>query len=221
MTPDDRAFGASVEAFRRATARDADGEATRARVLVAAGGRARRRGAWRRTAVGVAIGVFAVLSGSAAWTALGRWRAAPATMTPATVPVANTRALRSVVAPPIAVATSSQVSTVPATTRAQFVRRDDGEARAYGQAHVVHFIANAPAEALVLWDAYLRRYPRGTLVPEARFNRALCLLRLGRRDEALAALRPFAAGELGGYRQREAATLIDWSEPTADPGEHR
>ena len=122
---------------------------------------------------------------------------------------------------PIAVVTSSQVATAPETTRAQFVRRDDGEARAYGQAHEAHFVANAPAEALGLWDAYLRRYPRGTFVPEARFNRALCLLRLGRRDEALTALRPFAAGELAGYRQREAATLIDWTEPTADPNERR
>ncbi len=378
MTPDDRAFGASVEAFRRATARDADGEATRARVLVAAGGRARRRLAWRHTAVSVAIGVFAVLSASAAWTALGHWRAPPARVTPPAVPIADTRAPRAVVAPPIAVAMSSEVSTAPQptcgnlpqaprvyalqhgrgtattmrsvcapslvvagnvffghlqiqsdvacptaddvsaslhrllgaelsaaaalsvsrgpaalevrltdrdgatlneralpdtgdcaadaqaiavltaawaaelppvrqallappptrppgdtpatapsrftlrlgtgvaspiSTRAGLVRHDDGEARAYGQAHAAHFVADAPAEALGLWDAYLRRYPRGTFVPEAQFNRALCLLRLGRRDEARAALRPFAAGELGGYRQREASTLIDWTEP--------
>jgi TolA-binding protein len=221
MRVDDRALGASVEAFRRATARDADGEATRARVLVAARGRARRRLAWRRMAVGVAIGTFAALTGSAAWTALGRWRASPASVTQATRSIT---AARVAVAPQIAVATSSPISIVPVATRAvpfEKVRRDDGEARAYGQAHAAHFVTDAPAEALDLWDAYLRRYPRGTFAPEARFNRALCLLRLGRRDDARVELRPFAAGELGGYRQREAATLIDWTEPTADPSEPR
>jgi hypothetical protein len=210
---DDRVLGTSVEAFRRATARDADGEATRARVLVAASGRARRRRAWRRMAVGVAIGGFAALSGSAAWTALGRWRTTPAPVTAAPRSIVEARVA---VAPQIAVATSSPISTVPVATRAapfEKVRRDDGETRTYGQAHAAHFVADAPAEALDLWDAYLRRYPGGTFAPEARFNRALCLLRLGRRDDARAELRPFAAGELGGYRQREAATLIDWSEP--------
>ena len=212
----DDTLGACVAAFRRAPAREADGEATRARVLVAAGGRARRRIAWRRTAVGVAIGVLAALSGSAAWTALGHWRATSVSVTPAIMPIAAAHAARLEIAPQVAVATSSHGSIAAMTTRGEAfetVHRDDGEARAYGRAHAAHFVADAPAAALEAWDAYLRRYPRGTFVPEARFNRALCLLRLGRRDEARAALRPFAAGALGGYRQREAATLIDWSEP--------
>jgi len=34
-------------------------------------------------------------------------------------------------------------------------------------------------------------------------------LRLGRTDEAKAALRPFADGTFGGYRQREAAQLLE------------
>jgi hypothetical protein len=34
------------------------------------------------------------------------------------------------------------------------------------------------------------------------------LVRLGRRDEARAALTPFASGELGGYRQAEARELL-------------
>jgi hypothetical protein len=55
----------------------------------------------------------------------------------------------------------------------------------------------------------LAAYPSGCFAPEARYNRALVLVRLGRRAEAREALRPFAAGELGGYRQREAKELID------------
>lgn len=64
-------------------------------------------------------------------------------------------------------------------------------------------------DAIDAWDAYLRVAPSGALVPEARYNRALSLLRAGRRDEAQIALAPFAAGDFGGYRAREARALID------------
>jgi hypothetical protein len=59
------------------------------------------------------------------------------------------------------------------------------------------------------WDAYLSAAPRGRFAPEARYNRALTLIRLGRRDEAREALRPFAEGAHGDYRRDEAARLID------------
>ena len=81
---------------------------------------------------------------------------------------------------------------------------------AYGHAHAAHFEADDPRRALALWEAYLRDYPDGAFVPEARFNRALCLVRLGRHVEARAALRPFIDGAYGGYRRREAETLSDW-----------
>ena len=50
--------------------------------------------------------------------------------------------------------------------------------------------------------------PEGPLVLEARYNRALCLVRLGRTAEARAALLPFADGTLAHYRQAEARALI-------------
>jgi hypothetical protein len=56
----------------------------------------------------------------------------------------------------------------------------------------------------------LRLYPRGTFAPEARFNRALCLVRLGRADEAERALRPFSDGRFGGYRRADADRLLAW-----------
>jgi len=43
----------------------------------------------------------------------------------------------------------------------------------------------------------------------AHYNRALCLVRMGRREEARGALMPFANGSFGGYRQAEARSLID------------
>ena len=80
----------------------------------------------------------------------------------------------------------------------------------YRRAHALHFRGGAPAETLAAWDAYLAAYPRGRFAAEARYNRAIVLVRLDRIDDARAALAPFAAGEIeGGYRQAEAAELRD------------
>jgi len=61
--------------------------------------------------------------------------------------------------------------------------------------------------ALAAWDRYLAVDARGPLVLEARFNRAVCLVSLGRKAEARLALAPFANGEYGSYRRNEARTL--------------
>lgn len=63
--------------------------------------------------------------------------------------------------------------------------------------------------AIAAWDDFLRVAPSSALATEARYNRALCLVRIGRSDDAQKALAPFARGELDGYRQREATELID------------
>lgn len=79
----------------------------------------------------------------------------------------------------------------------------------YREAHDIHFVRRDPAAALVAWDRYLAAAgPSGRFALEARYNRAISLVRLGRRDEAAAALRPFANGEYGGYRRDEAAQLL-------------
>jgi hypothetical protein len=202
----------SVDAFRRATARHADGLATRARVLATAGRRQRRRLLVRRAAITVAVGLVATLSGSAAWTAIGRWRVVPRLTAPAgkrpVVPPAPRIVAADAPRPPTASTAVPPADPARPATRAH--RQDDGEARAYGRAHAAHFQADDPIQALALWDAYLRAFPAGALVPEARFNRALCLLRIGRREDARAALAPFLDGKYGGYRRRQAETLRDW-----------
>lgn len=67
---------------------------------------------------------------------------------------------------------------------------------------------NRDPRALAAWDDYLRVAGSGPLAPEARYNRALCLVRSGRKAEAKAALAPFANGAYGTYRRTEAAELI-------------
>jgi hypothetical protein len=86
---------------------------------------------------------------------------------------------------------------------------DQGTLALYRRARQLHFVEQIPAAALAAWDAYLAAEPRGPLSVDARYSRALCLVRLGRKQEARAALEPFAAGNYGSYRQTEARALLD------------
>lgn len=87
---------------------------------------------------------------------------------------------------------------------------NDPDLELYREAHRAHFVQRDPRAALEAWDRYLAAYPRGNFTLEARYNRALCLVRLGRHDAARQALAPFAAGEVsGGYRRAEAGALLE------------
>lgn len=79
----------------------------------------------------------------------------------------------------------------------------------YQRAHALHFQSGDYAAARSAWEAYLAAAPRGRFATFAHYNRALCLLRLGRRAEARRALEPFASGAFGGYRKAEAQSLLD------------
>jgi len=79
----------------------------------------------------------------------------------------------------------------------------------YRIAHKAHFVDRDPARALAAWDAYLSAAPNGAFAPEARYNRALSLVRLSRRADARSALAPFANGAYGGYRKAEARALLE------------
>jgi hypothetical protein len=101
----------------------------------------------------------------------------------------------------------------PSTTFDAPVSSDETDATGlalYRRAHRLHFVDHDYAASLTAWDAYLRSVPGGPLVVEARYNRALALVHLGRDAEARIALEPFALGRVeGGYRQAEARALLD------------
>jgi TolA-binding protein len=84
----------------------------------------------------------------------------------------------------------------------------DADGDLYRLAHEAHFVNHDYARALSGWNAYLQAAPGGRLATEARYNRAICLLRLGRDAEARQALEPFASGKFG-YRQNEARELLE------------
>lgn len=79
----------------------------------------------------------------------------------------------------------------------------------YATAHAAHFEARDWPRALEGWNAYLAAHPSGRFAPEARYNRALCLLRLGQIAKGREALAPFADGREGGYRKTEASKLLE------------
>jgi tetratricopeptide (TPR) repeat protein len=80
----------------------------------------------------------------------------------------------------------------------------------YRRAHELHFHGSDYPAAIAAWEAYLAAEPTGRFVAEARYNRALLLIRVGRYAEARAALAPYARGEIaGGYRRAEAAQLVE------------
>jgi TolA-binding protein len=84
----------------------------------------------------------------------------------------------------------------------------EAEFQRYRLAHEAHFIKKDPEAALALWNDYLAHAPSGRLAVEARYNQALCLLKLGRTREAKHALAPFVSGTYGAYRKQEAQSLI-------------
>jgi len=104
-----------------------------------------------------------------------------------------------VVAPTIVVALSTSASDAMSADLA-----------AYRRAHTLHFVEKRWDAALDAWNAYLTVNPKGTFALEARYNKAICLVKLGRKAEARVALTPFADGLVGGgYRQTEAKSLLD------------
>jgi hypothetical protein len=195
---------ASVRAFRELTAAPADGAATRARVLARAAHRIDGRQAWRRRLSLLAVVAIAAIVASSV------------------VAAALTVAMRSWHAPAAAVVVAEAtpagrlrgpVRVIPAVAPAMSPPDPEptaSEEQTYGRAHRLHFVDGAPARALAAWNEYLAAYPRGTFAPEARYNRALCLVRLSRHAEATRALHRFADAPPGSYRRQEAVALLEW-----------
>jgi hypothetical protein len=117
-------------------------------------------------------------------------------------PVAPVIATSPAHAPPARSAKPTPVATTTAST-------NDPHAALFADAHRIHFIEKDPGRAIAAWDAYLAAAPHGRFAPEARYNRALALVRLGHHAEAKKELETFANGAFGGYRQSEARALLD------------
>jgi hypothetical protein len=166
--------------------------------LASSGGRA----AWQSVAAAIGIGEPPAPAATATVTRAPLGRAPAPLTTPPPAPVDSEPEAESVTGPrpsaqrALALAASAEP---PAS---------DPTLPLYREAHRRHFAEGNPAAALGAWDRYLAAAPSGRFAVEARYNRAICLVRLGRRDEALRALEPFASGAYGAYRQSSARSLV-------------
>jgi hypothetical protein len=109
-------------------------------------------------------------------------------------------------APPVRSGIASQTTAAAAETGDS---RDAQDLALYEAGHRAHFVDRDWGEALRAWDAYLAAEPDGRFVLEARYNRAIALVRLGHTAEARLALAPFARGQYGEYRMREAREILE------------
>lgn len=124
----------------------------------------------------------------------------------APAPTAATAPPRAAATPALAVSPARAPSPQPAPAPSF---SPDPASALFAEAHRIHFVEREPARAIAAWDAYLRASPDGRFVPEARYNRALALVRLGRREEAERELDAFANGTYGTYRRDEARALLE------------
>ena len=121
-----------------------------------------------------------------------------APMSPAAQPAVAT-AVTSPAEPAVATAVTSPAQ--PALA----VPAHDAALDLYAAAHDLHFQQRDMAAAVAAWDRYLAAAPRGTLAPEARFNRVVALVRLARWDEAAQGLDAIDAT----FRPTDVARLRD------------
>jgi hypothetical protein len=93
----------------------------------------------------------------------------------------------------------------------------DPELSQFRAAHERQVQAQDPEQrraAIEAYAGYLRAYPHGRFVPEARYNMALDWIKLGDVAAARSALAPFAAGVYDGYRQQQARELLEALAPS-------
>jgi TolA-binding protein len=208
-------FESSVRALRDVTATRGDGEVTRARVLNYLAGQKRRRRNYTVALLGVVF-LFAVPAISAGWKYLRRApdlaggrthektrRALAQRPLPYNIqPQSESPQL----AAPLSV--PSTISSLAASDSEKHVDVGISEQDWYGRAHVAHFQSHDFKKALRLWTDYVRRYPHGRFLPEAEFNRAVCLVRLGESTAARQALLKLVSSESPDHPKAQAERLL-------------
>lgn len=85
----------------------------------------------------------------------------------------------------------------------------EAEIRAFRRADDLYRRSGDLQGAIGAYRTYMRDYPTGRFVPEAKYNTALALVKLGRASEARSLLGPFADGAYGTYRQEAARKLLE------------
>ena len=228
MSPGRDRLDASVAALRELTAAATDGRASRARVLGALA--ARRRQRHRLGVAGlVAVLLLAIPGASAGLYHLGlaarRLVAPTRTMSPVEHP--RLRPAAQVPAPPAIgfeldeasgrapTETHADEEAAAPASRSPRLRPSSSRGLAgsteldtYERAHRMHFHESSPRATLRGWNEYIARFPQGRFLPEAQFNRAICLVRLGDIERAREVLLRLTAAGGSDHPKEQAEKLL-------------
>lgn len=174
--------------------------------------RSLRTVAWTLAATFVGMGAWANATGRLQWFAPEPPASLP---TPATTPSPSTPPSPTPPTPPPPAAAPTppapapSAPTTPSAPPPPLAPQTPSPDALYREAHAAHFTDANYALALAAWDRYLAAAEPGhRWRTEARFNRAVALVRLGQTDAARRALAPFAEGEHGSYRRDDARRLL-------------
>ncbi len=85
----------------------------------------------------------------------------------------------------------------------------EAEIHSFRRADDLYRRSGDTSAAIAAYRQYVRDYPTGRFVPEAKYNMALALVKLGRVSEARPLLLPFAEGAYGSYRKAAAQKLLE------------
>jgi hypothetical protein len=158
------------------------------------------RGHGMRRHAGILAALIVMLVASASWAlATGKLhRASVHAPSPLAIPMPVERPAP----PPVVHVAPTTIPDLPVTVTPAPTRPDR-----YRIANDLYFHDRDYDKALAAFDEYLK--VGGEFAVEARYNRALCLIHLGRLADAKLALAAFADGDvLSGYREDEAKKLI-------------
>jgi hypothetical protein len=212
-------FARAVAAFRERTLGDGDGGASRVAIVQGLARQSRRRRGARLLAavLGLALAVPVAHAGWEKCKALLAQRSQPAgDFAPGarrTKAPGKARKIAPIITPvtePAVDAAASPAEEPPQEPAkpAPKPNSSSDELALYGRAHDLHFHGNDTGKALSAWSLYLTKFPQGQLAPEARYNRAICLFRLGRVEDAKVALSELAASAPAAHQRTQAKRLL-------------
>ncbi|QQR89749.1 MAG: hypothetical protein IPJ88_16440 [Myxococcales bacterium] len=91
------------------------------------------------------------------------------------------------------------------------------ERHAYLGAHALHFYKRDYPSALDAWNNYIQDFPNGLLNAEARYNRVIALIKLGKFTRASIELETLEIFPELKYRHRDMQKLRTWLEQHHEP----
>lgn len=99
-------------------------------------------------------------------------------------------------------------SSVAPSSVAKVEEAEDDSLALYQSGHEAQFKRGNCSAALEAYSSYLARAPSGAFATDARYNSAICAIRLGREEAAKGLLRSLATGSES-YRREESRALLE------------